>query len=85
MGIPAGNCGSTNRKERKMKFTEREMFILSILDGELEAAENQLEAKKEEEESDDYSDAMVSMERTNLEGVVDTLEMVLALIRKGAN
>ena len=68
-----------------MKFTEREMFILSILDGELEAAENQLEAKKEEEESDDYSDAMVSMERTNLEGVVDTLEMVLALIRKGAN
>jgi hypothetical protein len=64
-------------------FTERELFTLSILEGELEAAENQLEAKKEEEESDDYSDAMVSMERTNLEGVVDTLEMVLRLIRTG--
>jgi hypothetical protein len=66
-----------------MSFTEREMFVLSILDGELEAAQNQLEAKKEEEEGDDFSDAMVSMERTNLEGVVDTLEMVLTLIRTG--
>jgi hypothetical protein len=66
-----------------MSFTEREMFVLSILDGELESALNQLEAKKEEEEGDDFSDAMVSMERTNLEGVVDTLEMVLTLIRTG--
>lgn len=64
-------------------FTERELYLLSILDGELEAAENQLEAKRAEEEGDDFSDAMVSMERTNLEGVVDTLEMVLNLIRKG--
>lgn len=64
-------------------FTERELYVLSILDGELEAAENQLEAKRAEEEDDDFSDAMVSMERTNLEGVVDTLEMVLNLIRKG--
>jgi hypothetical protein len=68
-----------------MKFTEREMFLLSILDGELEAAENQLEAKKEEEEADGYSDSMISMERTHYEGVVETLEMVLALIRKGVN
>jgi hypothetical protein len=67
----------------KVSFTQREMFLLSILDGELEAAENQLEAKKEEEEADDYSDAMVSMERSHQEGVVETLEMVLALIRKG--
>jgi len=69
----------------KVSFTQREMFLLSILDGELEAAENQLEAKKEEEEADDYSDAMVSMERSRQEGVVETLEMVLALIRKGGS
>jgi len=74
---------TTNRKERKMKFTEREIFVLAILEGELEAAENQLDAAKEEEE--ESGDAMDSMERTHYEGVVETLEMVLALIRKGVN
>ena len=68
-----------------MKFTEREMLVLSILEGELEAAENQLEAKKEEEEADGYCDSMISMERTRHEGEVETLEMVLALIRRGVN
>jgi len=70
-------------QKQQLALTPKDMFILSILDGELEAAENQLDAAKEEEE--ESGDAMDSMARANLEGVVDTLEMVLALIRKGVN
>jgi hypothetical protein len=62
-------------------FTEREIMALSILQGELESAESELEAKIAEEENDDYSDAMVSMERAKLEGIVETLERALAIMR----
>jgi hypothetical protein len=62
-------------------FTEREIMALSILQGELESAESELEAKIAEEEDDDYSDAMVSMERAKLEGIVETLERALAIMR----
>jgi hypothetical protein len=62
-------------------FTEREIMALSILQGELESAESELEAKIAEEEGDDYSDAMVSMERAKLEGIVETLERALAIMR----
>lgn len=62
-------------------FTEREIMALSILQGELESAEGELEAKIAEEEGDDYSDAMVSMERAKLEGIVETLERALAIMR----
>jgi hypothetical protein len=49
----------------------------NILHGELKnmmlAAEEELEEIKAEEEADDYSDAMVSMDRTRAEGVLDAL------------
>jgi hypothetical protein len=48
-----------------------------ILHGELKnlmhEAERELEEIQAEEEEDDYSDAMVSMERTRAEGRLDTL------------
>lgn len=48
-----------------------------ILHGELKnlmlEAERELEEIQAEEEADDYSDAMVSMERTRAEGRLDTL------------
>jgi hypothetical protein len=49
----------------------------NILHGELKnmmlTAEEELEEIKAEEEADDYSDAMVSMDRTRAEGVLDAL------------
>jgi hypothetical protein len=48
-----------------------------------EAGENLEEAQKIEEESD-YSDAMLSMDRTYAEGYSDALGLVLSLL-KGEN
>jgi len=47
-----------------------------------EAGQNLEEAKKTEEESD-YSDAMLSMDRTYAEGFADALEMVIRIVKEG--
>jgi hypothetical protein len=48
----------------------------------VEASKNLEEAKKTEEESD-YSDALISMDRTYAEGFSDALEMVIRILKEG--
>ena len=56
---------------------------IDIMHGELKnlmyIAEQELLDISKEEEEDDYSDAMVSMERTRAEGVLDTLASLYKL------
>jgi len=81
MGIPAGNCGSTNRKEELMnQNTIGE--LLGTLEKWAEEAEEQLKLAQEAEE--ETEEAMDSMERTYWEGKTETYASVIALL-KGEN
>lgn len=57
--------------------------LLTKLEAEaLEANKNLEEAKATEEESD-YSDALISMDRTYAEGFFDALEMAIRIVKEG--
>jgi hypothetical protein len=74
---------NTNLEPRLQKLIDMGESGTDILHGELknlmlEAETEYLEIEKEERE-DDYSDAMLSMERTRAEGRMDALVEVYAL------
>jgi hypothetical protein len=57
--------------------------LLEKLEAEtIEAAQN-LEQAQASEEASDYSDAMISMERTYAEGFADALEMAIRIVKEG--
>lgn len=57
--------------------------VLTKLEAEaVEAGKNLEEAKATEEESD-YSDALISMDRTYAEGFADALEMAIRIVKEG--
>jgi len=57
--------------------------LLTKLEAEaIEAAQN-LEQAQASEEASDYSDAMISMERTYAEGFADALEMAIRIVKEG--
>jgi hypothetical protein len=66
-------------KGKAMNQTE----LLEKLEAEaIEAAQN-LEQAQASEEASDYSDAMISMERTYAEGFADALEMAIRIVKEG--
>jgi len=58
--------------------------LIAKVEAEAKEAEKNLEVAQEVEEESDYSDAMLSMDRTYAEGFSDALGLVLSIL-KGEN
>ena len=55
--------------------------LIDKMRAEIEKADKFLEVSQKIEEEDDYSDAMLSMDRTYAEGFADALGLVLSILK----
>jgi hypothetical protein len=76
----ADEVRTTNRKRKKMK-KDSIAGLIDKMRAEIEKADKFLEVAQKIEEEDDYSDAMLSMDRTYAEGFADALGLVLSILK----